>query len=193
MSLFRSTEEALLQRCRAGDESAWTQVIDRYEKLVYSIPRRGGLNQDDAADVFQATFLALYRALDKFENADTLPKWLAVVATRETWRIRKGRDRVDIVGYDLADDEIVSGDPLVETEALNAIFNANLREGLAKVPEPCRSLITMLYMEDLAYDEIGKRIGMPIGSIGPTRARCLARLKTILERAGITHETLVSK
>ncbi len=192
MSIFRSTEEFLLRRCRAGDETAWNRIVDLYQRLVYSIPRRAGLSEDDAADVFQATFIALFDSLSRIENAETLPRWVAVVATRETWKMVQRRNQVAAVESDILDALLTPDGSAVEDDALKSMRSVGIRGALAEVPEPCRTLLTKLYIDESTYEAVSQELGMAMGSIGPTRARCLARLKKLLETKGVLSDLDVS-
>jgi RNA polymerase sigma factor (sigma-70 family) len=179
--------EDLVRRCQKRDSRAWSQLVDRFQNLVYSVPRRYGLNEDDAADVFQTTFQALLRNLDRIESARTLPKWLAVTASRESLRIK--RTSAKAVG---AEDRGLDLDALIDSEERSAEDNAILaeraellRRHTQALNDRCRDLLTMLYLEeDPSYQEISEQLQMPIGAIGPTRARCLEKLRKSLQEEG---------
>ena len=177
----------LLERARRSDPAAWNALVERHQALVYSIPRRYGLNDDDAEDVFITTFQALHSSLDRIENAQTLPKWLAVTAARRCLHIKRLSARtVSAEDRSLNLDEIVaSEDRDAEEEAITAERALGLREGLVRLGGRCQDLLNALYIEvDVSYQEISDRFRMPLGAIGPTRARCLAKLKKILEDKG---------
>lgn len=181
-------DRGLILACRAGDRSAWRRVLDRYERLVYSIPLRYGLPREDAADVAQLTFTALIRALDGLPEDSRLGGWLATVSKRHTWRLLERKRRVTPVAG-----EYLEGADLVETAIslgrgkAESIEHWELAEyldsGLLKLGNPCRDLLLALYFkpESPSYAEISKTLNMPVGSIGPTRARCLKRLRRLLE------------
>src|ERR1041384_1479036 len=111
--------ELIVERCIKGDSASWSRLVDRYQNLVYSIPRRYRLSEDDAADVFQATFQALLKNLDRIESAVTIPKWLAVTASRESLRIKRIASRS--VG---AEERGIDLDTLVDREERSAEDNA---------------------------------------------------------------------
>jgi RNA polymerase sigma factor (sigma-70 family) len=165
---------ALVEACRGGDALAWNEIVDRYERLVYAIARKEGLTPDEAADVAQETFATLIASLDQIQHPDRLGSWLMTVARRLTWRARHDRSRqsVDVdsieIGVDSADCAPV--DALLVYEAI---------QGLS---DPCRSLVVSLFFDpaEPSYAEIAVRLGRPLGSVGPLRARCLDRLKTAL-------------
>ncbi len=166
----------LVAACRAGRAEAWDEVLNRYEHLVFTIARREGLSVEDAADATQTTFESLFAQLDRIQNREQIVSWLMTVARRQAWRIRnEGRRQYP-------DEEAVSmrehaADP---TDELGTI--AWLHEGVTKLPSPCRELIIALYFDPASpsYADIAAKLGRPVGSIGPTRARCLQHLREIL-------------
>jgi RNA polymerase sigma factor (sigma-70 family) len=179
----------LLARCRKGDGRAWSALVDRFQTFVYSVPRRMGLNEDDAADVFQNTFVALHRSLDRLEAAEALPKWLAVTAARESLRTRRIRTRAPVVASEESErslEEVVaSAEASAEEEAVRACDARTVREAILRLQERCAKLLTALYLDlETSYQEISERLGIPVGAIGPTRARCLEKLRRDLEKRG---------
>ena len=179
--------DRLLNRCRQSDAEAWNRLVDSTQSLVYSIPRRYGLGADDAADVFQATYQALFKNLDRMQSGRALPKWLAVTAARESLRIKRIQSRtVGAEDLGLSLDEIVAQEETTaEGDAVAAESADDVRRAVASLQERCRELLTALYLaEETPYAEIAERLGMPIGAIGPTRARCLDKLRKILEQDG---------
>jgi RNA polymerase sigma factor (sigma-70 family) len=180
MGGVRGTDRDLILACKAGRAGAWDRLVAKYERLVFSIPRSYGLSREDAADVSQTTFIALIRGLDSLTEESNVKAWLATVARRHTWRLmergrREGTGRED----DLADSPWLLGDerPSERWEIIDW-----LDAGLSEVGEPCQKLLTALYLDasEPSYAEISERLGMPVGSIGPTRARCLRRLRAVL-------------
>lgn len=177
------SDQTLLQACRAGDQQAWSQLLSQYERLVYSIPRNYGLSQDDAADIAQLTFTALLESLDNIQDAERLGSWLATVARRHSWRMieRGKREQSEAVA------------PIPETAALLGRTDDNpierwelsewLNRGLSLLNERCRELLIALYFEQgkPQYSDIAERLDIPVGSVGPTRARCLERMRQLLE------------
>ncbi len=177
------SDQNLLRACRAGEQQAWAQLLTQYERLVYSIPRNYGLSQDDAADIAQLTFTALLESLDSIQDEQRLGAWLATVARRQSWRLieRGKREQSEAVA------------PIPETAPLLGRSNEDqierweltewLHRGLTLLNERCRNLLIALYFETEKpqYTEIAERIGIPLGSVGPTRARCLERMRQLLE------------
>lgn len=166
---------ALLARCRTGDHAAWDKLVDRYERLVYAIALREGLDREDAADVTQETFAALVRGMDTIEDPDRLGYWLMTVARRNTWRTRGRSNNKNVPIESIT---VTSED--WSADALRALW---VYEAVQQLDEPCRSLILALFFDPdgPSYGQVAVDIGRPIGSIGPLRSRCLDRLRTILE------------
>ena len=169
----------LIEGCRRGDRRAWRRTLDRYGRLVYSIPLQLGLSTDDADDVAQATFAEFLAGIDSIVTDDRLGAWLGTVARRQSIRLieRRERDRhgLDALPHDLVDhDEWTAR--VAEIEWVD--------QALAQLPERCRHLLVLLYFTDppSSYERIAAALDMPIGSVGPTRGRCLASLETELAR-----------
>ena len=178
----------LLERCKRGDEAAWAKIVDKFSNLVYSVPARMKLNSDDCADVFQATFLALNRGIDRIENAVALPKWLAVTASREALRLKRtSKNYATSADFDSLDlDAVVENEEAsAEAMAFQTVEAEAVRSAVAKLPTKCRELINALFLEgDIPYTEVSERTGVPMGGIGPSRARCLDKLRQILADSG---------
>jgi RNA polymerase sigma factor (sigma-70 family) len=157
-------------------------MLDKYERLVFSIPLNYGLSRDDAADIAQITFSILLQSLDTLDDDSRLGAWLATVARRHTWRMMEksrregtGRER------DVAESAALvgkSGDDSVERWELVE----TLHQGLSLLSGQCRELLLALYFDpgQPSYAEVSERLGLPVGSIGPTRARCLKSLRRAL-------------
>ena len=168
------TDADLLRRCRRRDSEAWNQLVSRYERLVYTVALRNGLSADDAADVTQATFVALVDSLDRIREEEKLPSWLMTVARRQAWRIRNLNRRTTTL--DVAAEGSI--DPFADWATTTALHDA-----LATLGGTCRDLLLALYFEpdEPSYAEIARRFGRSIGGIGPLRGRCLDKLRVILE------------
>jgi RNA polymerase sigma factor (sigma-70 family) len=179
------SDRDLIRRCLAGSAGAWQRLLDNYEGLVYSIPLRYGLSRDDAADVAQITFTILIQSLHTLSEDSRLGPWLATVARRHTWRFLE-RNRRETASERLEDTRLAQSAVLLGKHDADSIEHWELTEwldtGLSKISESCRELLLALYFqpEQPSYAEIVDRLGMPLGSIGPTRARCLKRLKQVL-------------
>lgn len=171
------TDQELIQACRNGDAQAWEQVLERYERLVYSIPLFYGLPGEDAADLVQITFTILLQSLDNLQEDTRLGAWLSTVARRHTWRLLERRRREQAApDEDLAEMEWVGS---VDEHPEHWERVEWITAGLNRLSDRCRELLLALYFDPLepSYEEVAMRLSMPVGSIGPTRARCLERLK----------------
>lgn len=194
-----SSNSELLHRCRAGDSTAWQLLVQRYGRLVHSVPVRYGLSSSDVDEVGQEVFWALAQQLDRIEDAERLGGWLMTTARRMSWRlIQQRKQEQPAAGADVADGETPDGEVVgvlrVPTFAeLVAAWDRQeaLQMGMARLGERCRELLQMLFLDasEPSYDEISAHLGMPKGSIGPTRNRCLTQLRTILEELGYTDVT----
>ncbi|HVL39831.1 MAG TPA: sigma-70 family RNA polymerase sigma factor [Fimbriimonadaceae bacterium] len=198
MRVFRPDPdlERLLLRIRQGDDRAWSDLVRQFQALVYSIPKRMGLSEDDCADVFQATFLALYRSIDRIESPKTLPKWLGVTAGREALRLKRvsGRYVQESAEEGRSLEEVLTSEERsAEDMATSQSESHVVRQALSTLGGRCKDLLDLLYQEEeVPYAEISSRLGMPVGAIGPTRARCLEKLRHILAREGMFEEDVSS-
>ena len=171
----------------AGDRDAWEALVLRYDSLVQSRVRAFRLQEADAQDAMQQTWLRLAEHIRRIRDPERLPGWLATTARRECLRLLQRSARQE----PLAEAEAVADpDPGPEQRVLDAETIREVRDGLAELPLQSQLLLRALFAEDrLRYAEIAHRAGMPIGSIGPTRARALVQLRRTLvwrgfERAG---------
>jgi RNA polymerase sigma factor (sigma-70 family) len=182
------SDRELLARCLQGEAAAWEALIARYQRLIYSIPIRMGLSPNDAADVFQSVCLKLLEHLPTLRNRERISAWLTVTTRRESWRLalRRRREHVSVPRESNAGIDELSQlpDPQAPPDEQQATLEQQqiLREAVEQLPERCRRLITLLFYSaaNLGYDEIARQLGIPRDSMGPTRARCLARLKRLL-------------
>ena len=176
----------LVARCIDGDARAWEALVRRHERLVYSVGRSYRLEDEDMADVFQDVFTALLKGLPRLRDGRTLVRWLSSTSERiaRTTALRRRRDaaredRGDVTFANLADTGEAVGADLEKVERQHQV-----RLALAGVPERCKRLLEALYYEDPtpSYTELSQRLGVPVGSLGPTRARCMQRLKGHFEQ-----------
>jgi RNA polymerase sigma factor (sigma-70 family) len=178
-----SATGALLVRAGAGDQSAWNDLVEQHTRVLWSVARSYRLDGADAADVVQTTWLRLVEHLDRIEDPNRLVGWLVTTARRECLRVlrRSGRER-PIPGEDAALDLPDTGAEPVDARLLTDERNAALWGAFARMPERCQRLLRVLMeVPARSYDEVSAALDMPIGSIGPTRARCLARLRTLID------------
>jgi RNA polymerase sigma factor (sigma-70 family) len=169
----------LITRARNGDQRAWNALVDRYAPLVWSICRRNRLCAADAEDVGQVVWMRLVDQLDKVREPAALPGWLATTTRRECARVLRLNQGAQAarcaLDAGLLPDEHGA---TTEQELLAAERHAALREALADLPASGQRLLAMLTADPpVPYAEISARLGIAVGSIGPTRARCLARLR----------------
>ncbi len=172
-----ASDEALIARMRAGDERAWGAFVARYERLIYAVPRRMGLNAADAADVLQDTLAALLKGLARVREPRALPRWLMQTAFRLSRDLRRKRAREHLSEPETFDG-IAGGTADPQALLLDLEARGRVQAALERIPERCRELLGALFFEEPSpgYAAIGARLGMPVGSLGPTRQRCLDRL-----------------
>ncbi|MDZ4830299.1 MAG: sigma-70 family RNA polymerase sigma factor [Phycisphaerae bacterium] len=173
-------DPTLIDACLRGDRGAWDSLVERYARLVWSIPRKYGLAEADAEDVHQAVFATLVHHLGGLRDRDRLSSWLITTATRECWRLRKRQTRGPAAFGE-------GDDPATPTDIRPHEDEQLVREAMARISERCRDLLTALFraVGEPHYPEIAQQLGMPVGSIGPTRARCLSRLESLLRERGL--------
>ena len=169
----------LVERARNGDKQAWDALIERYAPLVWSICRQHRLDGADTADVGQNVWLKLVEQLDRIRDPAALPGWLATTTRRECWRVLRAAHGPEAAGYGLDAENIPDRQcGMAEDELLRAERNAALREAFGRLPACSQQLLVLLMADPpVPYAEISDRLGIPIGSIGPTRRRCLEKLR----------------
>jgi RNA polymerase sigma factor (sigma-70 family) len=169
----------LVMRARKGDSDAWDALVERFAPLIWSICRRYRLEHADAHDVGQYVWLQLVDQFEAVHDPAALAGWLATTTRRECFRVLRAARRQQDLGHVL-DVETIPDEQtgMAEHEVLLAERHAAVREAFDRLPAPCRRLVAML-MEDppVPYTEISARLGIPVGSIGPTRRRCLDKLR----------------
>ncbi len=175
----------LVIRANNGDRQAWDALVERYAPLIWSICRRYRLSDVDAQDAGQAVWLHLVEHLGSLRDPAALPGWLATTTRRECHRVLRATCRLPAGGQELPNmpDERTA---TAEHQLLVAERDAALREAFARLPEDCQRLLAMLISDPpVPYAEIGARLGIPIGSIGPNRRRYLDRLRRDPAIAGL--------
>ena len=175
----------LLARARAGDQRAWREVVTRYTKLVWAVARSHRLDHADAADICQTTWLRLAEHIDAVREPARLPGWLATTARRESLRVIAGRRREAPGALPDEPDPDPSAGP--ETLVLIEDRDNRLWGAFAGLSERCQQLLRLLSSApELSYNEVGSVLGIPVGSIGPTRGRCLESLRRRLSASDFT-------
>jgi RNA polymerase sigma factor (sigma-70 family) len=179
-SAASTPDRDLIRGCREGKVGAWRRLIEKYERLVFSVPRKYGLSADDAADVTQLTFTILVQSMDSLPEDSRLGGWLTTVARRHTWRLLERNRRQGIGTHAVLDENTTGGD----TQTLeNWELGEWLDYGLSRIGRSCRELLFALYLDPKgpSYAEVAAHLGMAVGSVGPTRIRCLERLRRALD------------
>lgn len=186
-AMYESDRE-LLEACRQGDAHAWSCLLERYERLVYSVPLSCGLTAEDAADITQMTFICFLQGLGELGDDSNLGGWLATVARRHAWRLVAQRRR-ERVGYeaDIVDELRHLSDGLGQRALLRWELLDWLNEGLNDLDGRCRELLLSLYFAPgpLTYADVAGKLGIAVGSVGPLRARCLQKLRHRLKEKNL--------
>jgi RNA polymerase sigma factor (sigma-70 family) len=178
-------DEQLVQACLNGDEKAWNRLIDKYKRLIYSVPVKYGLSPDDASDIFQNVCVDLFTNLSKLRKIESIRSWLITVATHKCFHYKKHQRQdveLDAMEQEVAE-EIAPAAPQVlqEVEEEQAV-----RDAIQRLSPRCAELVKMLFFEQppLPYTEVAQKLGLATGSIGFIRGRCLNRLQKILGELG---------
>lgn len=170
----------LLRLAAAGDRTAWDTLVERFESLLWGIARSHRLDQPSAADVVQTTWLRLVEHVDTLRNPEALAGWLATTARNECLRVLRHQSR-----QVPTEDDRIPGDsvpPVDDSRLLEQERDAALWRAFATLPARCQALLRMLGTDPPpSYDEIGAALGMAVGSIGPTRGRCLDALRRAMQ------------
>lgn len=170
---------ALVSRARAGDEKAWGELVERFAPLLLAVCRRFGLDQIDTLDVGQGVWLSLLEHLDSIRDPAALPGWIATTARRECLHVctgKGGRRRRELVGE--VDPSVVDLTESVDDLLVKGERHAAFLQALDDLPPQQRELLLLLMQDPpLKYIEIARRLGISVGSIGPTRARCLDKIR----------------
>lgn len=180
------SDSELVRECRRGSETAWNTLVERYQRLIYAIPRRAGLTNEQAADVFQEVFLTLFEKLDEIQQPEKIRSWIVTTAKFKTWgmvRSAKGlyspttNEEMELELGNLPDTSPLADEMLIEIEQQHQI-----RTALELLEERCQKILSMIYLRDAAasYVEVAEAIGVGETSISPMRARCLKKLEKIL-------------
>jgi RNA polymerase sigma factor (sigma-70 family) len=170
------SDRELVSRCRAGDQQAWNELVERFSRYVYAIAVQAfRLPESDAEDVFQEVFARAYQHLDKLRDDAAVRPWLAQL----TRRLCIDRLRATSRERPVADEELV----VAEGDETLALLDEALtiHEALAAAPEHCREILDRFFARDESYKTIGEALDLPSGTIASRISRCLARLREHLE------------
>jgi RNA polymerase sigma factor (sigma-70 family) len=178
-------DQSLVQKCLRGSEEAWSALIDKYKNLIFSIPIKRGFSPEDAADIFQAVCLKLVSELPRLREPRALPAWLIQTTLHTCFRwmdkslpYAEMKSREEMLSHD---SPMVSEELLVELEREQMVRNA-----VAALSTDCKRLVDLLFyqMPPPSYDDLAASLEISKGSIGPTRRRCLEKLRRLLEKNG---------
>ncbi len=178
-------DEDLVSQCLSGNELAWNALIEKYKRLVYSMPAKYRLPADEAADIFQHVWTDLYRDLRRLERPQSLRSWLITASARRCL-LHKRRRQKRMLDAGL-DPNLADGQPNAAQLHLEAEREQAIRDALMALPPRCRELVRLLFYEQPAkpYSEVAHMLGLAEGSIGFIRGRCLSKLRRILEEKKI--------
>lgn len=183
------SDDDLIARCLDKDAAAWETLVLRYQRLITSITVKFGLSMADAADILQSVFIILYEQMGSLRQRTRLSSWLITVTVRECWKLRARRkDDLPLASEQWAEmaehPDHVS--PALEEELLALERQHLVRRALEQLPPQCRQILEQLFYQETpsSYAEISRRLGIPIASIGPTRGRCLEKLREKLSEVG---------
>lgn len=188
MTLTDEAAAALVERAATGDRAAWEQLVEAYGRLIWAIARNHRLGAGDAADVSQTTWLRLLENMDRLKEPGRVGAWLATTARREALRAVARGKRTTLV----ADDAVFeasqsrSAPPAhLDGALLAAERDQAVRAAVATLPAGCQQLLNLMMLDPApSYEEMAAALGRPIGSLGPTRRRCLEKLRTLLAGTG---------
>ena len=183
------SDTQLATECLAGNERAWTALVDKYKHLIYSIPLRQGFTPADANDIFQSVIAELLSNLGNMRDARALPAWLIQVTSHKCSRWKRLQSRELPAGDGESEMEIAAATPETpESLVHDAEREQILREAVYRASPRCREMIRMLFYETpmRPYAEVAASLGIAVGSIGFIRRRCLDRLRKFLDDAGFT-------
>ncbi len=174
---FASRAADLFRAYRDGNEAGMAELVALLTPILWHTVRAQRLDRESAEDVVQSTWLALVRGADSIVDPQAVLQWLIITAKRESWRVTKRADRVEPKDFD--DDDVVTPQrDLPEERVLRNDGDNLLWQHIAQLPERCQALLRVIAFADRPdYAAVAKALGMPIGSIGPTRGRCLAKLR----------------
>lgn len=170
----------LLDRAAKGERASWDALVDRFGQMVWSVARGFRLDEATAKDVSQTVWLRLIENIDNIKDPERLPGWLATTCRREAMRVaaRARRDIPTDFEFDVEDEGPSLDQMLIDDEESRIILKA-----FETLDETCRELLRLMTIEPaLSYEEVSELTGRPIGSLGPTRARCLDKLRSAISR-----------
>ncbi len=183
------TDAELFIECKNGSKKAWEALIRRFQRLIYTIPRRAGLGEDQAADVFQVVFSRAFENLHLISQPERIQAWLVTTAKRETLAmlrqsqrtvsISANDDDVDSKPFDIEDESPLPDETLEQLQ-----LQRQLRAAVEQLDPKSQDFVKLVFLQDepLPYSEVAQRLGISEGSIGPTRTRCMEKLRAIMNQ-----------
>ncbi len=182
------TDQDLIEACLQGSELAWSALIDKYKKLVYSVIRKYRFDPEESADIFQSVWLDIYNDLAKLREHSALKSWMTTLTAHHCYRCKQRKKQVDFreVGG-LAEDELEEKAGVIDPFAQELEQGQLIREAIFALSERCRKLIQLLFFTfpPQPYRDVAEQLGLAVGSIGFIRGRCLKRLQQELENKGL--------
>ena len=176
---------AAVRRAASGDQAAWNDLVDSFSTMIWAVASGFRLGRADTAEVVQSTWLRLVENLDKIKQPEALGGWRGTTARREARRLRRLRAREGVTDEDSRLDAAPTVPPDgPEDRALTRDREERLWTAFERLPDNCRALLHLLAVVVMSYAEVAVALDMPIGSIGPTRSRCLDRLRRLLDGGG---------
>lgn len=181
---INSEDDLLVQGCLQGNQQAWEALIDKYKRLIYSVPLRYGATTEDAADVFQSVCIEVFNSLSQLKNVGSLRSWLITVAIRQSYRWKKKQSNhveLDAMEPEVAEEIAAVPEVMAQVEQEQIV-----RDVVSKLSPRNAELVRLLFFEQppLPYTEVARRLGLATGSIGFIRGRCLERLRKLLRESG---------
>ena len=168
-----SSHRQLIESCLRGEQRAWTQLVSKYERLIYSVAHALCPEPEDCADIFQRVCLALYQNLDRLRSDQIIPAWLTTVTRRQAYKVIRAKKPYRQIG---------EHELFVQTSVDRIREEFEVQLAIERLDQRCQRLIHLLYFDskEPSYAEIAAELGMPVASVGPTRARCLDKLRKLL-------------
>ncbi|MGL4230603.1 MAG: RNA polymerase sigma factor [Casimicrobium sp.] len=183
------SDAELFERCRQGNRRAWESFVRRFQKLIYTVARRAGLGDDQAADVFQTVFSRVYENMHKISQPERIQAWLVTTAKRETIAlVNRNRKTVSITSFEDEDGEQtfdIEDEGLLPDEQLEQLqLQRELKHALETLDPKLQEFARLVFLQDepMPYSEVAARLGISEGSIGPTRARVLEKIRAAMEK-----------
>jgi RNA polymerase sigma factor (sigma-70 family) len=188
-----TTDDILIEACLEGQEAAWEALISKYERLIYAICRRNNIIATEAEDIFGRVCMLLLQHLETLKDRTRLAAWLITTTNRECWHYKNHLAGATSLSYPMQGDkgffrfesELAAQALLPEDEVLRLEMYQNLRESLLQLSPQCQKLLWHLFYDptEPSYSQISDQLGLPVSSIGPNRARCLNKLRSLFQKS----------